>query len=68
MTRDNIVDQTVKYIQQELAEMKADHDWYHIERVWNNAKQIQKHEKKSNSLVVTLGVLLHDIAEAKFHN
>lgn len=67
MTRDNIVDQTVKYVQQELLWKDASHDWHHIERVWNNAKEIQKHEKKANSLVVTLWALLHDIAEAKFH-
>lgn len=67
MTRDNIVDQTVKYVQQELLWKDASHDWHHIERVWNNAKEIQKYEKKANSLVVTLWALLHDIAEAKFH-
>ncbi len=67
MTRDNIIDETVKYVKKELAGMEADHDWYHIERVWKTAREIQKHEKKANSLVVSLWALLHDIAEAKFH-
>lgn len=67
MTRDNIIDETVKYVKQELAGMEAGHDWYHIERVWKLAREIQKHEKKSSSLVVSLWALLHDIAEAKFH-
>lgn len=67
MTIDAIIEETVKYVQQELVGMEAGHDWYHIERVWKNAKQIMKHEKKVNSLVVTLWALLHDIAEAKFY-
>jgi uncharacterized protein len=68
MTRDTIIDETVKYVKQELAGMEAGHDWYHIERVWKNAKAIQKHEKKANGLVVSLWALLHDIADAKFHD
>ena len=48
--------------------MEAGHDWYHIERVWKNAKAIQKHEKKANGLIVSLWALLHDIADAKFHD
>jgi uncharacterized protein len=67
MTRDAIIDETVKYVKQELIWMEAGHDWYHIERVWKNAKAIQKHEKKANGLVVSLWALLHDIADAKFH-
>ncbi len=67
MTIDAIIEETVKYVQQELAGMEAGHDWNHIERVWKNTKQIMKHEKKVNSLVVNLWALLHDIAEAKFH-
>jgi uncharacterized protein len=54
MTRDTIIDETVKYVKQELTGMEAGHDWYHIERVWKNAKTIQKHEKKANGLVVSL--------------
>lgn len=41
------------------------HDWYHIERVWRNAKLIATDEE-CNDLVVELGALLHDIADHKF--
>jgi uncharacterized protein len=42
------------------------HDWFHVERVYNNAKHIAKHEDV-DLFVVQLAALLHDIADAKFH-
>jgi uncharacterized protein len=68
MTTDIIIEKTVNYVKKELSGMESGHDWYHIQRVWKLAKSIQKHEKKANSLVVNLWALLHDIADAKFHN
>jgi uncharacterized protein len=41
------------------------HDWYHIERVWKNAKLIAKNET-ADLFIVELGALLHDIADHKF--
>ena len=41
------------------------HDWYHIERVWKNAKLIAQTED-CDLMVVELGALLHDIADHKF--
>ena len=43
------------------------HDWWHIERVWKNAKLIGKKEKVDMQ-IVELAALLHDIADWKFHN
>ena len=43
------------------------HDWWHIFRVWQLSKYIAETEK-ADMLVVELGALLHDIADAKFHN
>ena len=36
------------------------HDWYHIERVWKNAKKIAVHYPKTNHLQIELAALLHD--------
>lgn len=41
------------------------HDWFHIERVWRNAKLISEKEN-CNKFVVELSALLHDIADHKF--
>lgn len=43
------------------------HDWWHIERVWRNARHIAHHEPV-DLLVVDLAALCHDIADHKFHN
>lgn len=43
------------------------HDWMHIERVWNNALAIATAEGADIHLV-SLGALLHDIADHKFYN
>jgi uncharacterized protein len=62
-----IVSQTAAFVRQSLEGAEAGHDWFHIERVWNNAKLIAAHEDV-NLLVVELAALLHDIADSKFHN
>ena len=36
------------------------HDWYHIERVWKNAKKIAVHYPETNHLQIELAALLHD--------
>ncbi|MDD4151952.1 MAG: HD domain-containing protein, partial [Candidatus Gracilibacteria bacterium] len=43
------------------------HDWWHIFRVWNLAKNIGKNENV-DMFVVELGALLHDIADYKFYD
>lgn len=67
MKHETIINQTVAYVKNELSEAEGGHDWWHIQRVWNVAKQIAKTEQV-DLLVVELGALLHDIADSKFHN
>ena len=47
------------------------HDWWHVHRVWMNARQIAAGEVEAGRdvdvLVVELAALLHDIADWKFH-
>lgn len=63
----NLIDQTVEFVKLSLKDAEAGHDWWHINRVWNNAKLIGQSEK-ADMLVVELAALLHDIADSKFHN
>ncbi|MDO8954665.1 MAG: HD domain-containing protein [Gammaproteobacteria bacterium] len=62
----DIITQTTLYVQNTLKN-DSSHDWWHIYRVWKNAKFIGQYEK-ANLLVVELAALLHDIADWKFHN
>jgi len=55
------------YVKQELANAEGGHDWWHIYRVWQLSKKIAATENV-NAFVVELGALLHDIADAKFHD
>ena len=67
MDRNSIINKTTAYVKESLKNAEGGHDWFHIERVLNNAKLIAKGEQVDD-FVVVLGALLHDIADAKFHN
>jgi uncharacterized protein len=67
MTQQQIITTTIDYVKKELTGAEGGHDWWHIQRVYNNAKLIAATENV-DELIVALGALLHDIADAKFHN
>lgn len=67
MNQATLVEKTVGFVQETLKNAEGGHDWWHIHRVWNNAKLIAKTEQ-ADLFVVELASLLHDIADSKFHN
>lgn len=67
MSDEELILRTREYVKQELIDAEGGHDWFHVERVYNNARLILKHEI-ADKTVVLLGALLHDIADYKFHN
>lgn len=62
-----IIQKTETFVKQTLQNAEGGHDWWHILRVWNNAKLIAQTEE-ADLLTVELAALLHDIADSKFHN
>lgn len=62
-----IIDKTIAFVKATLSGAEAGHDWFHIARVYNNAKTINETEK-GDELIVLLAALLHDIADPKFNN
>lgn len=64
---EQLITDTVLFVKERLSEAEAGHDWWHIERVWKAAKNIAALEQQGNLLVIELAALLHDIADAKFH-
>lgn len=64
---ENLIAITKNFVQQHLENAEGGHDWFHIERVYKTAVYIASKEQ-ADLLVVRLGALLHDIADAKFHN
>lgn len=67
MTNNYIIDQTIVFVKETLKGAEGGHDWFHIHRVFLNTQSIAK-EEKVNHLIVSLGALLHDIADSKFHD
>ncbi|MEO8773490.1 MAG: HD domain-containing protein [Gelidibacter sp.] len=57
---------TIVFVKEQLDNAEGGHDWFHIQRVLNNAMLIAKGEDV-DLFVVQLGALLHDIADSKFH-
>lgn len=65
MNNRQIINQTAEYVKKKMFREGTGHDWWHVERVWKNAKLIAKSEK-ADSYIVELAALLHDIADWKF--
>ncbi len=67
MEQDEIISKTIDFVKETLQGAEGGHDWFHILRVFNTSQLIAKGEEV-DALVVSLGALLHDIADSKFHN
>jgi uncharacterized protein len=66
MTAQQLINKTIDFVKQTLEQAEGGHDWWHTYRVWQTARTIATSEPV-DLLVVELGALLHDIADAKFH-
>jgi len=62
-----LIERTVAFVREQLANAEAGHDWWHIRRVWNYTRRILQQEP-ADTLVCELAALLHDIADSKFHD
>lgn len=67
MQQNIIIERTKEFVEQQLIGAEAGHDWFHIQRVYNNAVNIANNIT-CDIFVVKLGALLHDIADSKFHD
>jgi len=64
--KNKLIENTITFVKKELKDAEGGHDWFHIERVYKNAKLIAEGEVVNN-VVVNIAALLHDIADSKFH-
>ena len=67
MNKEQIIKSTKEFVKEKLSGAEGGHDWFHIERVYKNALLIAKDEDV-DWFIVSLGALLHDIADAKFYD
>jgi uncharacterized protein len=66
MINQELIARTSDFVREKLATTEGGHNWWHIHRVWLNARLIAQSEE-ADLLVVELAALLHDIADSKFH-
>jgi uncharacterized protein len=67
MNDSELVEKTIVFVKETLKGAEGGHDWFHIQRVFNNTLLLAKDEKV-NILIVSLAALLHDIADPKFYD
>jgi uncharacterized protein len=65
--RESVITRTSAFVRERLAGEASGHDWWHVYRVWRTALAIGR-EEGADLYVVQLAALLHDIADAKFHD
>lgn len=63
----DIIDKTIVFVKKTLTDAEGGHDWFHIQRVYNNALLIAK-DGGGDLLIISLAALLHDIADSKFYD
>jgi len=67
MNNEQLIEKTSAFVKKSLNGAEGGHDWFHTQRVLNNAQLISKGENV-DPFIVSLGALLHDIADAKFYD
>ncbi|WGH74535.1 HD domain-containing protein [Tenacibaculum tangerinum] len=67
MNKKQILQNTIEFVKETLKGAEGGHDFFHVERVYKNALLIAKNENV-DAFVVSLGALLHDIADSKFYD
>jgi uncharacterized protein len=67
MDKTQILKDTRRFVKITLQNAEGGHDWFHIQRVVKNSREIAAGEEVDH-FIVELGALLHDIADSKFHN
>ena len=67
MSNPTLIHHTINFVKKQLEGAEGGHDWFHIQRVYNNALNVAEGEE-CDLVVVQLGALLHDVADSKFHN
>ena len=60
MHHQEIIHSIQKEMKKFFTQETTGHDWYHIERVWKNAKKIAVNYPEANHLQIELAALLHD--------
>lgn len=67
MNKEEIISVVKKYVKDKCYNDSTGHDWWHIQRVYNNAMLINKKEN-ADEFIITIIVLMHDLYDHKFYD
>lgn len=65
MNKEQIINQVKNYVKSVCENDKTGHDWWHIQRVYNNAMLINQKEN-ADEFIITLIVFMHDLYDINF--
>lgn len=64
MNRARVIAAAVRFVKERHGNDGTGHDWWHVQRVWNNARLICRGEN-ADRFIVDLAALLHDVGDRK---
>lgn len=67
MNKEEIISVVKKYVKNKCYNESTGHDWWHIQRVYNNAMLIDKKEN-ADEFIIAIIVLMHDLYDHKFYD
>lgn len=62
-----LIETTEVYVKQEMGHDATGHDWFHVDRVRNNALHICRLEHAGDPFIIEMAALLHDISDEKLN-
>lgn len=66
MKEEEILEKVRNYVKKILQEEATGHDWYHLQRVEQNAQKINK-EEQADCFFISMIAFLHDLYDHKFY-
>lgn len=66
MDKEEIINVLKEYVKSICKNDVTGHDWWHIQRVYNNAVLINQKEK-ANMFIITIIIFMHDLYDHKFY-
>jgi uncharacterized protein len=63
-----IIEATEVFVKNQLSDDSTGHDWFHVDRVRNNAMLIAERELVGDRFIIEMGALLHDIPDEKLNS
>lgn len=67
MNNEEIINIVKEFVKKKCYNDSTGHDWWHIQRVYQNAMLINEKEK-ANKFIITIIALMHDLYDHKFFN